>query len=897
MLITKMNRFCDRHGRAALIIIALAFLLPLLYSWAPGSHGFGGMRNPRGAKYAGTMFGKKISSQELFRNLHAVELPLFLSRGQWLHRNSEYMPVLTNQALIRMRLLKEAKRLGLDKVSSEEVDDRIREMFSPPGGGFDADFYNSFVSRMLPEIGIDEAGLVRIVRESIAIERVQQGIVDTVSVTAAEVEDEIRTRQATYTCRQSVFSTAQYTAAAKLVDDAEVEAYFAKHKGTLRLPDTRTVDYVAFDAADFVGRVELAEGEAERLFEQRKALYESQKKTFDQVKGELEDSLKLQQARKMAREAADDVAAALAAIDLSGKDPGEAFRAVCETFKVKPVRTGAFSKYSGGVVEGLGQGRLRFAEAALALSKAQPFSGAFADTGVYYVARLVEIVPGAHAEVLDDVLRTSIVEELETAKAREFYNREVEPFRVALTGVDGAEDLKAKFAAGELAGLLPDGCAEMTPDTFGKLVDERLTPFFQRTEKQARVAVFTVDDYKSKVGEIGEADLRKAYDAAGDEYAEKVRASHILLTFEPEMTDDAKQALKAELEGIRKKVEAGEDFAELAKASSKCPSSQRGGDLDFFGRGQMVKPFEDAAFALEKGQVSDIVETSFGYHLIKVTDRKAAVEFAAARSGLSDKLVTGKAKELAESDADSFAYDSIGYLDGSSLAPADAFAELAKARGIATEDTRWFSKSGFTPPFIGDWSAAEKAFVVDEIQPVSQLIRGSSKMYVACWMGTRQGELPEFSTESGFVARVTAILRRAEALRLARAAAAEASAQINAGLAAGKAFKEAKGGYEFADVVDFTLNTPPGGADGGVIADTAKSTAEGQVSAAVDTEQGALLVYVAKIQPVSDEKIGELKAATENRLLAERKRQALEKFLKELEDASETVLADQFRYE
>ena len=73
---------------------------------------------------------------------------------------------------------------------------------------------------------------------------------------------------------------------------------------------------------------------------------------------------------------------------------------------------------------------------------------------------------------------------------------------------------------------------------------------------------------------------------------------------------------------IQQKIRNGEDFAELAKTSSEGPSSVKGGDLGFFKRGQMVKPFEDAAFALKPNEVSEIVQTRFGYHLIKAVEKK-----------------------------------------------------------------------------------------------------------------------------------------------------------------------------------------------------------------------------------------------------------------------------------
>lgn len=90
----------------------------------------------------------------------------------------------------------------------------------------------------------------------------------------------------------------------------------------------------------------------------------------------------------------------------------------------------------------------------------------------------------------------------------------------------------------------------------------------------------------------------------------KVRASHILVE------DESKANV------LKKEIEGGAEFAELAKKHSKCPSGESGGDLGFFGKGMMVKEFEDAAFSLEVGQVSEPVKTQFGYHLITVTDKK-----------------------------------------------------------------------------------------------------------------------------------------------------------------------------------------------------------------------------------------------------------------------------------
>jgi peptidyl-prolyl cis-trans isomerase C len=105
-----------------------------------------------------------------------------------------------------------------------------------------------------------------------------------------------------------------------------------------------------------------------------------------------------------------------------------------------------------------------------------------------------------------------------------------------------------------------------------------------------------------------------------------VKASHILIKTDG-ITDEAEKAKKkAEIEDIRKQLIAknGENFAELAKAHSGCPSSGKGGDLGEFGPGQMVPEFDKAAFSQEVGTIGDIVETSFGYHVIKVTGKTEA---------------------------------------------------------------------------------------------------------------------------------------------------------------------------------------------------------------------------------------------------------------------------------
>ena len=106
----------------------------------------------------------------------------------------------------------------------------------------------------------------------------------------------------------------------------------------------------------------------------------------------------------------------------------------------------------------------------------------------------------------------------------------------------------------------------------------------------------------------------------------QVTASHILVKVDADAAQEDKALAQEKIEGIREQLLAGEDFAELAKSLSDCPSGEYGGDLGTFGRGRMVASFEAAAFAQEAGDIGDIVTSPFGFHIIKVTEKAEAKE-------------------------------------------------------------------------------------------------------------------------------------------------------------------------------------------------------------------------------------------------------------------------------
>jgi peptidyl-prolyl cis-trans isomerase C len=135
----------------------------------------------------------------------------------------------------------------------------------------------------------------------------------------------------------------------------------------------------------------------------------------------------------------------------------------------------------------------------------------------------------------------------------------------------------------------------------------------------------TIQDLVVAKIDVSDEEIQGYYDERQEQFLEpeQVKASHIIVMLEADADQDTKDAARQRIDEVLVKANAGEDFAELAKEFSEGPSKDTGGDLGFFGRGQMVPEFEDAAFAMNPGDISDIVETQFGYHIIKVTEKKA----------------------------------------------------------------------------------------------------------------------------------------------------------------------------------------------------------------------------------------------------------------------------------
>ena len=227
---------------------------------------------------------------------------------------------------------------------------------------------------------------------------------------------------------------------------------------------------------------------------------------------------------------------------------------------------------------------------------------------------------------------------------------------------------------------------KIEPEAVQKYYDENKQRFETPERIKANYVVLSLDTLLDQV-KVSDAEIKKWYDEHPQLYRvpEERRASHILIVFD----GDDKAKAKAQAETVYKEVQKNPSrFAELAKQYSKDPgSAQKGGDLGFFSRGMMVKPFDDAVFGLKDGEISGIVESDFGYHIIKLTgihpekERPLADVRGEIESELKRQAANRRFAEAAE------AFSNMVYEQSDSLQP------VAEKFGLKIQQTGWLPRN------------------------------------------------------------------------------------------------------------------------------------------------------------------------------------------------------------
>jgi peptidyl-prolyl cis-trans isomerase C len=266
-------------------------------------------------------------------------------------------------------------------------------------------------------------------------------------------------------------------------------------------------------------------------------------------------------------------------------------------------------------------------------SAASPLAGAAKSPGISDIAVEVDGIKMTRSQLEEDLkkrietLKAQIPpENLEQAKVeirrglidefvvRNLLSKEIGAKKVTATEKEVAEVLESVKAQ------LPAG---VTMDELLKKNNLDAAKMREEIGMNIRINKLIMQELGGKV-KITDKEIGDFYNKNLDRFKrqESVHARHILVAKAAGDTDKIKAEKKGKAEDLRKQLISGADFAELAKKHSDCPSKKGGGDLGTFNRGQMVKPFEDAAFSQEKSAIGPVVETEFGFHIIQVLDRQ-----------------------------------------------------------------------------------------------------------------------------------------------------------------------------------------------------------------------------------------------------------------------------------
>jgi peptidyl-prolyl cis-trans isomerase D len=269
----------------------------------------------------------------------------------------------------------------------------------------------------------------------------------------------------------------------------------------------------------------------------------------------------------------------------------------------------------------------------------------------------------------------------------------------------------------------------------------------QATVKLEQVTAFA-DTKKDKIAEYYNSHLSQF------QKEKQVQASHILVKFpSAEATADEKAKLKEKANALLERVKKGEDFAKVASTESDdLGSKAKGGDLGFFSAGMMVEEFAKSAFALNINEISDVVETPFGYHIIKTTDKMEEQKqtLAQATNEIAEILIRkeeedAKAKKAAE---DALAQLKAGKpLDKISL-PGLVYAKVEGNNPVADETTSFSRSSSYIPKLGKADSFIEHAFKISKAnESASQVFESDGKFYAIRLKSREDADMAKFETE------------------------------------------------------------------------------------------------------------------------------------------------------
>jgi len=248
--------------------------------------------------------------------------------------------------------------------------------------------------------------------------------------------------------------------------------------------------------------------------------------------------------------------------------------------------------------------------------------------------------------------------------------------------------------------------------------------------------VFRPKDFRDKV-DISQEEIKTYHETNIDDFViqKQVRARHILIKVTPDADPEKVGEARKRAEEILARVKKGEDFASLAEQYSEGPTAKKGGDLGYFTRGRMVKEFEDAAFSLQPGELSPVVRTQFGFHIIKLEDvREERVQgLDEVRKSIESTLRDQKTRDLAERSVEEALY---------TLYKGGEMGRVAEEYHLSVKETGFFSRGESIKEIPPSDEMTSIVFSLKEGE-ISPVIEVSKNLYIFRLTGKQKPHLPE----------------------------------------------------------------------------------------------------------------------------------------------------------
>jgi peptidyl-prolyl cis-trans isomerase D len=406
-----------------------------------------------------------------------------------------------------------------------------------------------------------------------------------------------------------------------------------------------------------------------------------------------------------------------------------------------------------------------------------------------------------------------------------------------------------------------------------------------RVPEKIKIAYLLIDpaDFADQV-ELADREIEAYYEYNVEAFKEpkQVKARHILFKLREDASEQEEKTVREKAEKVLKEARENGDFAALAKKYSEGPTKDNGGDLGYFTEGRMVKPFEEVAFQMKKGEISDLVRTPFGYHIIYIEDirEERTKPLDEVREEISNVLLNNAGTELAHERAlsliDQMPYDK-------------ALEAYAAENDLEAKYTEYFSQDQPIPGIGGDQKLRQTLFSFEKGQS-SEVLEIDGKFYIIQVADRQPSYLPEMK-------EVESKLREDFAAHLAAEAAKGAAQKFLAELNAGKAWDELaeQNGVETQSSDFFTRTGSV--ADIGYLPDLQEiafslNKAEPYAEKVLENEKGAFVIRWEAKQGIDQTKYKKEKEDYRFSLMQSKHRQAFGKWVESLKESAEIKIVN-----